>query len=126
MIEKRIGEKIVGSFLDIIIMSILHGKPAYGYELISVVHNAFGVLLSPGSLYPLLHVLEEKGLLESDKTDGRIFYKTSPKGEQQYKTTSDAFNTAIEHMLRFIKEKPSKQEVFENIHLLQGRDESEQ
>jgi len=103
LIEKRINEKLVRSFLDLIVMTILNGKPAYGYEIISVVHKEFGVLLSPGTLYPLLHSLEEKVLIESSQNGGRIVYKTSSKGEQQFKRTLNAFNLAVEKMSIFIR-----------------------
>jgi PadR family transcriptional regulator PadR len=104
LIEKRVNEKIVRSFLDLVAMTILNGKPAYGYEIMSVIHEEFGVLLSPGVLYPLLHSLEDEGLIESGKNGGRIVYKTSSKGEQQFERTLNAFNLAVEEMLNFIKE----------------------
>jgi len=51
-------------------MTVLNDTPTHGYEIIAIVHKEFGVLLSPGTLYPLIHSLEAQGLIESSPTGG--------------------------------------------------------
>lgn len=69
-LEKRLVERHVKAFLDILVLAMLNGEPTYGYKLISAVHSEFGVLLSPGSLYPLLHSLEDDKMIESQFQGG--------------------------------------------------------
>jgi len=104
ILEKRVNEKFVRSFLDVIAVTILNNRPTYGYEIISTVHKKFGVLLSPGTLYPLLHSLEDNGFIESSHNSGKIIYSTTPKGEQKFKSTLNTFNLAVEKMSSFIEE----------------------
>lgn len=60
-------EKIVKDNLETIILALLQKKPMCGTEIIGTLHMEFNVLLSPGTIYPLLHSLKEKGLLTSKK-----------------------------------------------------------
>jgi len=60
-------EKVVKDNLDTIILALLQKKPMCGTEIVETLHLEFNVLLSPGTIYPLLHSLQEKGLLTSKK-----------------------------------------------------------
>jgi PadR family transcriptional regulator PadR len=105
LLEKRIIEKLVCSFLDIIVMTVLHDTPTYGYEIIATIHKEFGVLLSPGTLYPLLHSLEERELIEPSHSGGRIVYRTTQKGKQKFRDTLSTFSLTVEKISDFIKER---------------------
>jgi len=60
-------EKMVKDNLETIILALLQKKPMCGTEIIGTIHMEFNVLLSPGTIYPLLHSLKEKGLITSKK-----------------------------------------------------------
>jgi len=60
-------EKMVKDNLEAIILSLLQRKPMCGTDIIKIIHLEFNVLLSPGTIYPLLHSLREKGLLTFKK-----------------------------------------------------------
>lgn len=60
-------EKMVKDNLETIILALLQKKPMCGTEIIGTIHLEFNVLFSPGTVYPLLHSLKEKGLLTSKK-----------------------------------------------------------
>jgi len=60
-------EKMVKDNLETIILALLQKKPMCGTEIIGTIHLEFNVLLSPGTIYPLLHSLKEKGLVTSKK-----------------------------------------------------------
>lgn len=104
MLERQVSDKFVRSFLDIVVMKVLDSTPAYGYEIMATVHREFGVLLSPGTLYPLLHSMEDKGLIESSQDGGRIVYSVSSKGKQKFRNTLNAFGLTISKMSIFLKE----------------------
>ena len=60
-------EKMVKDNLETIVLALLQKKPMCGTEIMGTIHLGFNVLLSPGTIYPLLQSLKEKGLLTSKK-----------------------------------------------------------
>ena len=102
-LEERITEKHVKTFLDIMVLAMLNGEPMYGYKIIAAVHKEFGVLLSPGSLYPLLHFLENNKLIESCLSKGKILYQATPKGKEKFEKTFAAYKASIQRMSNFVK-----------------------
>jgi len=75
-------------FLGFIKIHILYHatqKPIYGLEMIRELAT-HGYDLSPGTLYPILHRLEERGYLVSEKNvvAGKVrkYYTTTPTGEE--------------------------------------------
>jgi DNA-binding PadR family transcriptional regulator len=103
MFEEGITERHVKTFLDILILAMLNGKPMYGYKLIAAVHREFGVLLSPGSLYPLLHSLEKSKVIESRFEGGKIVYATTPQGRRKFQEVFTAYKIAMQTVENFIK-----------------------
>ncbi len=63
----------------------MHEPPIFGLAMIEELAR-HGYRISPGSLYPLLHGLEEKGYLRSSEArDGRSIrrlYTATPKGRR--------------------------------------------
>lgn len=59
-------ERHVKGELEPIVLALLANRPMHGIEIIKAVHKNFGVLLSPGTIYPLLHKLEKDGLLKKE------------------------------------------------------------
>ena len=101
--EEGITGRHVKAFLDLLILGILNGKPMYGYKIIAAIHKEFGVLLSPGSLYPLLHALEEKRMVESQFQGGRIIYSVTSHGKKIFQNTFTEYKATIQQMDNFIK-----------------------
>jgi PadR family transcriptional regulator PadR len=73
-------------FLSFIKLHILYHagqKPVYGLWLIEELAR-HGYKLSPGTLYPTLHSLEEQGYLVSEKqvVEGKVrrYYRLTPQG----------------------------------------------
>jgi len=78
-------------FKGLIRLHILHHaskEELYGLWIIEELRR-HGYNLSPGTLYPILHKMEEKGYLGSEKelVRGKIrrLYRTTPKGEDLLK-----------------------------------------
>lgn len=59
--------------------------PAHGYELMSRLEDQTGGRWrpSPGSVYPTLQMLEDKGLVTSREEDGRRVYELTDEGREE-------------------------------------------
>ena len=75
---------MVKANLDLIILRLLKSKPRWGYEINMAIRDRFKVYLSAGTLYPLLHALEDggriEGVWESEKGRGRRIYRITESG----------------------------------------------
>lgn len=65
-LDEKSVEKFVKNELPVIVLALTLNKPMCGYDIMKVLHKNFNVLISPGSLYPLLRDLEKKGLLKCE------------------------------------------------------------
>lgn len=102
-LEERITEKHVKTFLDILVLAMLNSDPMYGYKIIAAIHEEFGVLLSPGSLYPLLRFLEEERLIESHFKKGKIVYYVTSRGKKKFGDAFAAYKASIEKVSNFVE-----------------------
>lgn len=79
-------ERLVKTGLDLIILRLLIEKPRWGYEINMEIRDKFDVYLSAGTLYPLLHLLEERahveGVWQSEKGRGRRIYRITDQGKE--------------------------------------------
>ena len=92
-----------------LIMKLLEGQDMYGYQIIEELarrsDNTFQ--LKAGTLYPLLHGLEKKGLLESyeqnaDSARIRKYYRLTNKGKKHLKEKTDEwkeYSSAVSKVL---------------------------
>jgi len=78
--------------LDLMVLSVLAEGPKYGYLIQKQIGQASGrlVRLQAGTLYPLLHRLEQAGAITSrwDKTTGRDrkWYELTDAGRRRLQT----------------------------------------
>jgi DNA-binding PadR family transcriptional regulator len=101
--EDQTIEKHVKTFLDMLILAMLNGKSTYGYHIIAAIHTEFGILLSPASLYPLLHTLENGKLIEANTERGKTVYRLTQKGKENFGKKFMAYNLSIQIMKNFMK-----------------------
>ena len=83
----KINKELLKGSSDIILLSVLSDGPLYGYEIAKRVKALSSDVLAmgEGTLYPLLHRLEQSRLLHSQwqEVDGRKrkYYALTPKGQ---------------------------------------------
>ncbi len=93
-----------GSLQTIILKLLSERERMYGYELTQEVKRLTqGKLkITEGALYPMLHKLESKGLLETEqqKVDGRWrkYYRLTNTGIKETTTQIAALKQAIENL----------------------------
>lgn len=103
MIDKSL---LMGS-TTILILKLLEDKDMYGYQMIEELDrrskNVFK--LKAGTLYPLLHNLEQKGAIKSyevNSTKVRIYYTLTKDGRKLLKDKKDEwkqYNLAMNSVL---------------------------
>jgi PadR family transcriptional regulator PadR len=79
LISKDVADEYVKASIETLLLSLLREKSLCGYDLLKEIYQKFGVLLSQGTIYPLLHHLEAKGLLKAEispTTRGKIYSPT--------------------------------------------------
>ena len=61
---------IVKAGKELLVLSMILEHPMSGYDLIRKIFSKTSVLLSQGSVYPILYVFEEEGLLQASYRKG--------------------------------------------------------
>lgn len=83
----KVNKELIKGSTVILILSLLEQKEMYGYEMIKemdVKSNSI-FIFKEGTLYPILHTLEDEKLLEAYWAEGegnrkRKYYKITSKG----------------------------------------------
>jgi len=90
---------------ELIVLSIVDGRPRHGYEISKLIEQRSGGRLSfhIASLYPLLYRLEERGWLvgrwvEKAGERRRRFYELTPQGSRVLAQQRDTWRTFVEAM----------------------------
>lgn len=103
-----IEKSLVSGSMTMLILKLLSEKDMYGYEMIDTLRqksqNVFE--LKAGTLYPLLHSLEEKGLLRvyEQEFSGKVrkYYCLTKLGQQlleKKKQEWNEYSTAVARVL---------------------------
>lgn len=90
-----ISKELIKGSTSTLVLSVLNGDDLYGYKIIKEIQlrsdNVFD--LKEGTLYPILHALEQEGFLESywEEADNRKrkYYHLTRKGEKQLKAKKE-------------------------------------
>ena len=80
-LQRRIKYKLIRGLLDLIILIALRENEMSGYEIISFIYDTFNVLLSPGTVYPLVQTLNDQGLIEIATDEKKKTFRLSKRGE---------------------------------------------
>lgn len=100
--EEELIQSLVKKNLDIIILSMLKDNPVHGYKIIADLHNTFGVLLSPGTLYPLLYRLLSEELIIVEVEKRRKMYSLTRLGELRTREFVDSVRKLVDRIVSFI------------------------
>jgi PadR family transcriptional regulator PadR len=105
----KINKELMKGSTVVLILTMLSKQDMYGYEIIKVIeqHSEGIFSLNEGTIYPILHMLENDGMLESYWSDGngerkRKFYKIIVKGKEELKQKREewiVFRSAIDRVL---------------------------
>lgn len=100
----ELNDHLIKALLDIIILELLHDSPKHGYKTIAEIHKQFGVMLSPGTVYPLLYELEKVGWVEIVEVKRKKVYSLTPKGTNDLKILSIFYLKLFKKITKLIEE----------------------
>lgn len=105
-----VEKSLISGSMTMLLLRLLDEKDMYGYEMIDTLrkksNNVFE--LKAGTLYPLLHTLEEKGMLKSYEQDfagkTRKYYSITKEGKgvlEQKTSEWNEYKNAVSSVLAF-------------------------
>lgn len=92
------NKSLISGSTSMLLLSLLTEKDMYGYEMIETLNLRSNHVfdLKAGTLYPLLHSLEEHGYLEAyeakESVKPRKYYHITQKGRKYQQKLSDEWN----------------------------------
>ncbi len=105
--RRRTGRMFSRGDLRYMILNLLAGRPMHGYEVMQELAQESGGVYapSPGSVYPVLQMLEDQGYVESEEQDGKRIYRITDSGkaflEQNRERVDDVFGRVSDFTDRF-------------------------
>jgi DNA-binding PadR family transcriptional regulator len=100
----ELNDHLIKALLDIIVLELLHDSPKHGYKTIAEIHKQFGVMLSPGTVYPLLYELEKVGWVEIIEEKRKKVYSLTSKGTNDLKILSVFYLDLFRKITKLIEE----------------------
>lgn len=94
----KINKELLKGSTNLLVLSLLQEENMYGYQMIRKLSEKSNDVfeLQEGTLYPILHGLEEKGFISSycDDTTGkkRKYYTITKKGKNQLKEKKEEWS----------------------------------
>jgi PadR family transcriptional regulator, regulatory protein PadR len=86
---KHLKKQTLDGNVETLLLAVLQSGPSYGYAIVKELNNrAEGLLqMGEGTIYPVLHRLEEKGLItsywsEAENNRQRKYYRLVSKGKK--------------------------------------------
>ncbi|MGN0532800.1 MAG: PadR family transcriptional regulator [Eubacterium sp.] len=106
----KISKELMKGSTSTLILSVLEGEDMYGYKIVKELEirseNVFS--LKEGTLYPLLHTMEDAGLVDSywvdTETKKRKYYHITKKGIAALKEKKKEFReytTAVNRVFNY-------------------------
>lgn len=100
-----VDKSLVSGSTTMLVLKLLEEKDMYGYEMIDTLRgkskNVFE--LKAGTLYPLLHGLEEKGFVEAYEKEAvgkiRKYYHITRAGKKELKRKSEEWKEYSQALL---------------------------
>src|SRR3954447_2505461 len=106
--DPLIGDLRRAGLLPLLVLHYAAREPSYGNQLMDRIAEltAGALIVNPNTMYPLLHQLEEHGLLagrwEHPERPPRRFYAITPAGEAERARLADELGPRLDRIARSI------------------------
>jgi len=86
--------------LKLVILDLLKEKPRHGYDIIQELEKRFHGFYSPspGSVYPILQLLEDQDFVKSDQQNGKKVYTITTEGTKFLEENAQEIETMQERV----------------------------
>jgi DNA-binding PadR family transcriptional regulator len=105
----KISKELAKGSTGLLVLSVLGRRDMYGYQIIREIGTLSGEVfrLNEGTLYPILHALEQEGFLtgyleQRDTGRKRKYYTITPKGRRELircRTEWETYADAVERVV---------------------------
>ncbi|HUI01422.1 MAG TPA: PadR family transcriptional regulator [Nitrososphaerales archaeon] len=82
---------MVNSLLEYLILEYAAEQKLCGYDVITLLHERFHTLLSPGQVYPVIDQMTEQGLLRKERSGRSVLLEASHLGHSLLKAWRQEF-----------------------------------
>ena len=97
----KVSKELLKGSTDLLVLTLIEKEPMYGYQMIKELRkkseNVFN--LQEGTLYPILHTLEQKNYITSywntSGTKKRKYYAISKEGKKHLKDKKEEWDCFI-------------------------------
>ena len=83
---------MVNSLLEYLILNCLEKEMMCGYDIITLLHERFHPLLSPGQVYPVIDAMAQQGLIFKEKHGRTVMLGSSLLGKSLLKAWQKEFS----------------------------------
>src|SRR5688572_292530 len=82
--------------IKLVILNLVAEQPRHGYDIIQELEGKSHGFYSPsaGTVYPILQLLEDQGLIKADQQEGKRVYSITKEGEKHLKE----YREELEHL----------------------------
>jgi DNA-binding PadR family transcriptional regulator len=89
--------------LKYVVLRLLSDRPMHGYEVMQALEQEAGgwYSASPGSVYPVLQMLEDQGYVTAEERDGKRVYRVTAEGRRFLERNSDRVEDVMDRVARF-------------------------
>lgn len=108
--EDTVRRELARGTVELAILSLVEGGARYGYELLTTIEEATagGLDVREGTLYPVLHRLEDAGYVETSwEAEGRgqprKYYRITEAGRSRLQVLSEVWTRLANGMDRLLK-----------------------
>jgi DNA-binding PadR family transcriptional regulator len=104
-ILREMNKRTIKNLLDVIILAKLQESSTFlgGYDIMVLVHQEFGVLISSGTVYACLYSMERDGLIEGKHIRNKRAYTLTTKGENKIKEISEVKAKILGMLIKIFK-----------------------
>jgi len=97
---------MVNSLLEYLILSYLEKGRLCGYDIITILHERFHTLLSPGQVYPVIDRMAGQGLIQKERRGKAVLLQASPMGESLLEAWREEFRAIEMQLSNVMAEQP--------------------
>ena len=110
-VVRKLQERILKSFMDVIVMALLKDGWATGYDIIKKIQGRYEIIMSSGTIYSMLYNMERHGLLSGsweyeDNKAGKRVYKLTDEGKKTLEVLTVSYDKIKGFMAEILKPQP--------------------